>query len=311
MLFDLLILIGLLALGFLGLSLLMGELLTRPAVKPIEALPSDFGLPFEPVAFQSRDAIALPGWMIGPELPGPPVIILHGYTDRKSSYLDHARFLYEHGHPSVVYDQRGHGESATGRVSLGPLEARDLVAALEMLRETGRGDRFVLWGSSMGAAVGLLAASETVLVAGVISESSYETLEDVVADTLRIRYRVPRFPLVPAGLRIASLLAGVDLRDVSVARAVASLETPILFVSGECDPRMTPVVGERLFSLASKGLGHIVVSGADHAECWALGQPKYGENVLELIRYSLSGSGSVESRDRAATRVKRRILERI
>ena len=298
---DFLILIGLLALGFLGLSLLMGELLTRPAVKPVEALPSDFGLPFEPVAFQSRDGIALPGWMIGPELPGPPVMILHGYTDSKSSYLYHARFLYENGHPSVVFDQRGHGESAAGRVSLGPLEARDVVAVLETLQEAGRGEGFVLWGSSMGATVALLAASETALVAGVISESSYETLEDVVADTLRIRYRVPRFPLVPAGLRTASLLVGVDLREVSVARAVASLEIPILFVSGECDPRMTSDVGERLFSLASKGLGHIVVPGADHAECWALGQPKYGENVLELIRCSLWRAGAVDSRDRAAT----------
>ena len=301
MLSDLLILIGLLALGFLGLSLLMGELLTRPAVKPLEALPSDLGLPYEPVSFQSRDGIALPGWMIGPELPGPPVIILHGYTDRKSSYVYHARFLYEHGYPSVVYDQRGHGESAAGRVSLGPLEARDAVAALEMLREAGRGERFVVWGSSMGAAIALLAASQTVLVAGVISESSYETLEDVVADTLRIRYRVPRFPLVPAGLRIASLLAGVDLREVSISRAVASLEIPIVFVSGEFDPRMTSDVGERLFSLASKGLGHIVVPGADHAECWALGQPKYGEHVLELIRCSLSGPGSTDTHDRAAT----------
>jgi hypothetical protein len=278
--------LGLVVLIILGLSLLMSVLLTRPAVKPIGPRPTDLGLPYGCVSFDSHDGLELSGWIIGPELPGPPVVILHGYTDNKSSYLYHARFLYDRGHSSVIYDQRGHGESAPARTSLGPHEALDAVAVVEKLREAGRGERFVVWGSSMGAAVGLLAASQTRLIAGVVSESSFETLEGVVTATLRTRFHVPRFPLVPWGLGLASFLVGINLRDVSISRAVASLPIPVVFVSGERDPRMTPEVGERLFSRAAHGLGHIVVSGADHAECWAMGQPEYGEKVLELIRTS-------------------------
>lgn len=299
MLSNLLICLGLVMLGTLGLSMVMSLWLTRPAVKPMGPLPTDLGLPYERVCFDSHDGLELSGWIIGPEHPGPPVVILHGYTDNKSSYLHHARFLYENGHSSVIFDQRGHGESAPARTSLGPYEARDTVAVVEKLRGAGRGERFVVWGSSMGAAVGLLAAAKTTLIAGVISESSFEALEGVVADTLRTRYRLPRFPLVPLGLGLASFLVGSNLRDVSVSRAVASLEIPLLFVSGERDPRMTPEIGEKLVSLATQGLGHIVVSGADHAECWAMGQPEYGEKVLELIRTALSESRSAGSDVRA------------
>ncbi len=94
------------------------------------------------------------------------MVILHGYTDNKGSYLDQARFLFERGYPSLIYDQRGHGQSASAKVSLGPLEARDLAEAIRMLSERSRGNRFVVWGISMGAATALLAAADEPQIVG-------------------------------------------------------------------------------------------------------------------------------------------------
>jgi fermentation-respiration switch protein FrsA (DUF1100 family) len=137
----------------------------------------------------------------------------------------------------------------------------------------------------MGAATALLAAADSEAIAGVLSESSYEKLDHVVADTVRIRHRVPRFPLVPLALGLASRRTGVDLRKVSIHEAVEALgDRPLLVVSGERDQRMPPEVGERLLSRAGNGLGHLVVPGADHAECWPLGQPAYGEEVLRFLK---------------------------
>lgn len=268
-----------------GMALVFSLLLTQPPRKPLGQTPRDMGLPFEGIRFSSHDGLTLVGWLIGPELSRSPVVILHGYTDNKSSYLLHARFLYEHGYPSFIYDQRGHGESETARISLGPLEARDVHAALGMLSGKGRGDRFPVWGISMGAATALLAAAENKSVAGVISESSYERLDTVVADTVRIRHHVPRFPLVPLALALGSLRTGVNMRKVSISGAVAALgDRPLLVVSGESDPRMSPEVGERLLSHARRRQGHVIVPGANHAECWPLGQPAYGEKVLRFLK---------------------------
>jgi pimeloyl-ACP methyl ester carboxylesterase len=231
---------------------------------------------------------------VGPELVGPPVIILHGYTDNKSSFLPQARFLHEHAVPSLLLDHRGHGESESARVSLGPLEARDVVAVLQTLRDEGKGEQFLLWGVSMGAATALQAAARSRAISSVISESCYERLDQVVTDTLRLRLHLPRYPIVPLALFLASLSLRVRLREVSMPEVMEAIGSrPVLVVSGGRDPRMPPELGERLLARAANGMKHLVVPEADHAECWALGQPAYGDRVLELIEivYKERGKG--------------------
>jgi pimeloyl-ACP methyl ester carboxylesterase len=222
---------------------------------------------------------------VGPKLPGPPVLILHGYTDNKSSYLDQAKFLFDRGYPSLLVDLRGHGESDSATVSIGPLESRDVVAVVESLQKQRKGERFIIWGISMGAAAALLAAAECRAIAGVLAESSYERLDQVVADTLWLRFRFPRFPVVPLALHLASYRSGVDFFHVSVSDAVANLgDRPVQVVSGGNDRRMPPELGERLLARARNGMPHLVIPEADHSECWSLGQPAYGESVLRLIK---------------------------
>ena len=269
----------------LGLSFLFAELLIHPPrSRPTDFTPTDAGLPFEWVTFASHDGFRLMGWLVGPELRKPPVVILHGYTDNKGSYLDQARFLFDRGYPSLLYDQRGHGQSAPAKVSLGPLEARDLAEAIRMLSERGRGDRFVVWGISMGAATALLAAADEPQIVGVVAESSYERLYRVVVDTVRLRFRVPQFPLVPISLVIASMKIGFNLFQVHIGDAVKSLgERPLMLVSGAEDPRMTPELGSRLLAEAVGPADHLVIAGAGHAQCWPLGKAVYGERVLALL----------------------------
>ena len=269
----------------LGLSYFFAELLIHPPrSRPTDLTPADAGLPFEWVTFASHDGLRLMGWLVGPELRKPPVVILHGYTDNKGSYLDQARFLFDRGYPSLLYDQRGHGQSAPAKVSLGPLEARDLAEAIRMLSERGCGDRFAVWGVSMGAATALLAAADETQIVGVVAESSYERLYRVVVDTVRLRFRVPQFPLVPLSLAIASLKIGFNLFQVHIGDAVKSFgERPLILVSGAEDPRMTPELGSRLLAEAVGPADHLVISGAGHAQCWPLGRAVYGERILALL----------------------------
>ena len=282
---TLLFVVGVVTALLLGLSFLFAELLIHPPRnRPTDFTPSDAGLPFEWVTFASHDGLRLMGWLVGPELRKPPVVILHGYTDNKGSYLDQARFLFERGYPSLLYDQRGHGQSASAKVSLGPLEARDLAEAIRMLSERSHGHRFVVWGISMGAATALLAAADEPQIVGVVAESSYERLSRVVADTLRLRFHVPPFPLVPLSLAMASLKTGLNLFRVHIGDAVKSLGTrPLMLVSGAEDPRMTPELGSRLLDEAVGPADHLVIAGADHAQCWPLGKAEYGERVLGLL----------------------------
>lgn len=283
--------VGLALLGLVGLaavtgfSFLAAQLLIHPPPKaPTRTTPEDVGLPFEWVTFASHDGLRLVGWLVGPELRKPPVVVLHGYTDHKSSYLDHVRFLFEQGFPSLVYDQRGHGESSPAAVSLGPLEAADVGEALRMLKARGLGEKFVAWGISMGAATALLAAARFPEIRGVIAESSFERIDHVLADTIRLRFHVPSFPIVPLVLTAASILSKCNLFRVHIGDAVEALgDRPVLLVSGEADRRMTPEHGRRLLARSSGPTEHLVIAGADHAQCWPLGKEAYETSALRLL----------------------------
>ena len=289
-----LVLLGLVGLaGLVGSSFLAARLLIHPPRKaPTHLTPEDAGLPFEWVTFASHDGLRLMGWLIGPQLSKPPVVVLHGYTDHKSSYLDHARFLFDHGFPTLIYDQRGHGESSPAAVSLGPLEAVDVGEALRMLNERGLGERFVVWGISMGAATALLAAARFGQIAGVIAESSFERLDHVLADTVRLRFRVPSFPIAPLVLAAASILSRCNLFRVHIGDAVEALgDRPLLLVSGAEDQRMTPEHGRRLLARSAGPTEHLVIAGADHAQSWPLGKARYRESALQLLQSAAKRRG--------------------
>jgi alpha-beta hydrolase superfamily lysophospholipase len=279
---------GLVLIGLAGLVVfcfLAAQLLIHPPRRaPSHLTPASVGLPFESVTFASHDGLRLVGWLVGPELRKPPVVVLHGYTDHKGSYLDHARFLFDQGFPTLLYDQRGHGESSPAAVSLGPLEAADVGEALRMLAERELGGRSVVWGVSMGAATALLAAARFAKIQGVIAESSFERLDHVLADTIRLRFHVPSFPIVPLVLAAASLLCKHNLFRVHIGDAVEALGSrPLLLVSGAEDRRMTPEHGRRLLARSSGPTEHLVIAGADHAQCWPLGKVLYSESALRLL----------------------------
>ena len=287
---TLLVIAGLFLVGLAGFSFLAARLLIHPPRKALTHLtPEDAGLPFEWVTFASHDGLRLTGWLVGPQLSKPPVVVLHGYTDHKSSYLDHARFLFDHGFPTLLYDQRGHGESSPAAVSVGPLEAADVGEALRMLNGRGLGERFVVWGISMGAATALLAAARFGQIAGVIAESSFERLDHVLADTVRLRFHVPSFPIAPLVLAAASILSRCNLFRVHIGDAVEALgDRPLLLVSGAEDPRMTPEHGRRLLARSAGSTEHLVIAGADHAQSWPLGKALYSESALRLLESATS-----------------------
>ena len=275
-----------------GFSFLAARLLIHPQRKaPSRQTPREVGLPFESVTFSSHDGLRLTGWLVGPALRKAPIVMLHGYMDHKGSYLEQARFLFDHGFPTLLYDQRGHGESSSAAVSLGPLEAADVGEALGMLDRRGWGERVLVWGVSMGAATALLAAARFDRIAGVIAESSFERLDHVLADTIRLRFHVLSFPIVPLVLAAASLLSRCNLFRVHIGDAVEALgNRPLLLVSGAEDPRMTPQHGARLLARSSGPTEHLVIAGADHAQCWTLGKDLYRSSVLRL----LEAAGMVE-----------------
>src|SRR3954447_21893479 len=110
--------------------LLMTKLMLRSHRTPLTRTPADAGLPYEDVTFQASDGVSLAGWFIpGPAAPGPVVVWVHGWMwnrlgntagqtpvpDRDVDFLPATTALHEAGFHVLMFDLRGHGESASGK----------------------------------------------------------------------------------------------------------------------------------------------------------------------------------------------------
>ena len=188
--------LAVLALGYLSVGLFVATQLSSPVHHPIEHTPTDEGLRFQEVGFESSDGLDLKGWWISQEGSSRAVVMVHGLDTSKSSQyvLDTAPIYAQAGYSVLMLDLRGHGESEGERTILGYQEVRDVQRALSWLEEEKgfEPSEVVLHGWSMGGATVLRSAPGTG-VAAVVEESSYADLPLLLRDVLPEESGLPSF----------------------------------------------------------------------------------------------------------------------
>ncbi|HET9999705.1 MAG TPA: alpha/beta fold hydrolase [Ktedonobacteraceae bacterium] len=180
-----------------GVMLVLGrrfiEEFTRPGVTVEQGTPQWGGWTFpevmgEPptalqraVTFPSADGALLRGEFWAQTRSAPTIIISHGFHLPCVYFRSVAALEYAHGANILLFDYRGHGQSALLPTTCGNAEINDLMAAVDVAAsqsETRHGQVYI-HGFSMGAAVALLLPPHAA-VAGVIADSSYARLDEMV-----------------------------------------------------------------------------------------------------------------------------------
>jgi fermentation-respiration switch protein FrsA (DUF1100 family) len=255
---GLMILSGLLSLGYVGISSYIAEQLVYEAPRPIVRTPASMGLGFANVSFPSRDdQINLKGWLIPGLLPDGRltvdrmIIAVHGTRTNRESPDDHLMqltgALARNGFGVLGFDMRGMGESPPAPLSMGNLEQRDVLGAVDFLRrgqlpfpELGRPRIIGGLGISMGAATLLLAAAREPAIQSVVSDSAYADAAPLLEREIPKRKVavIGRIPgaLAPSALVMARILYGVDLFDARPVGSIASIAPrPLLLIHGAAD----------------------------------------------------------------------------
>lgn len=113
--------------------------------------------------------------------PAPTVVICHGYRTPSARLRPIAALEYSHGFNVLLFDFRGHGESAPAATTGGNAEVRDLQAALDVAvrQPEALPGQIILHGFSMGAAIALLTPPHPA-VAAIIADSPYARLDDIL-----------------------------------------------------------------------------------------------------------------------------------
>ena len=278
--------------GYVSYSMASG--VTKLDRSPLEGHPTEYGLPYENVAFSPRgdewDDIVLRGWLIEKERDELTVILVHGLNRNRTgdNALELAGRLFDRGFNVLLFDIRGHGESDGERLSAGYFEKWDVLGAYDFLAQRGASPEEIgLLGWSLGAATALLAAAEEPAIKAVVSDSSFADVHDLIAQETARATVFPQWvvPVFIPGMKIISrILYGIDVGAVVPERAAGTLGYPILVIHGEADERVPAEQSVRIHASAAAGSELWLSPGSEHADAVIDAPDEYVERVDAYFR---------------------------
>jgi pimeloyl-ACP methyl ester carboxylesterase len=252
--------------------------------------PSNYGLAFEEVHFESRDGTKLFGWWIpNPEAIGT-IVMCHGQTGSMDGDTHHAADLYKAGFSVFMFDFRAHGRSEGRWVTMGMYEKEDLLGALDFICEERNIGEVGVLGFSMGAAVALITAALSDRICAVVADSGYGRLKRTLAN-YAIARGVPGFiarPFAAWVLVIAAIRTEGRIDQSDPIRWTLHIgPRPILFIYGEDDCFVPMQDVDRMASLAKGPVEVWVVDDAGHRGAYKADPAEYNRRVTNFFKANL------------------------
>lgn len=250
--------LGFLAVVYVIIVGFSARLCVRPGRSRPWSDPSEVGLDFEDVAFESWDGVRLRGWFMPAETaggrPAPTIVSVHGWPwsrmgtqadnllndlpgSRPINLLPLFRSLHDAGYAVLAFDLRNFGESEARRLfTAGWHESRDLRGAVDWLetRPDVDGERVGVIGFSNGGNTLIYALPYLSIRAGV----AVQPTNGLVFQRHYSRALFgPLAPLVRWGVNFVMRLSGAPtypyLDTADAARGARDI--PVLYVQGTGD----------------------------------------------------------------------------
>lgn len=259
---------------------IVGDLLSRPALRAIGDPPHDLGAQRVEIAVPSASPVA--GWWSKGQSGAGVLLLLHGVRSDRTQMLARARFLRGAGYGTLLIDLPAHGESSGERITFGARESAGVVAALAFLRSEAPAERVGVIGVSLGAASTVLAHPQPSPEA-VVLESMYASIDAAVRDRLAMRLGRLGAPLAPMLLWQLPLRTGIDPSALRPIDHLAQLHAPVLIASGAEDRHTPWAATERLFDVAHEPKALWRVEGAAHVDLHAFAPVEYERRILAFF----------------------------
>jgi pimeloyl-ACP methyl ester carboxylesterase len=273
----------------LALALFLSWKMARRHVPDETRSPTEYGLPFEDIAFPAADGLTLRGWWIPGSDAERAIIMLHGQAGSMDPDVQYVPALHEAGFNVLMFDFRAHGRS-DGRIStIGYLEQRDVLGAVAFVYARGIA-RIGLFGFSMGARVALLAAPLCPGVKAVVADGGPPRMLPAIA----VRLQEMGLPEELARPLAWLTLAGTSLRvranllryePLYLAGRVAP--RPVLFIHGGRDPYIPAAEFAALVAAAGPGAEVWRVPEAGHRTTDEVYPDEYRRRVVDFFQRHL------------------------
>ena len=233
--------------------------------RTLDVSPAEIGLVFEDVSITTPDNEHLHGWYVPAENSRGVVLFFHGNAGNISHRLDSISIFNDLGLDTLIIDYRGYGQS-TGKTSEKGTYL-DAQAAWDYLIKTRRvpADRIIIFGRSLGGAIGAwLAARQT--PAAVIIESSFSSGVDMARRL---------YPFLPVRL--------ITRLKYPVVEYASQLNCPVLVVHSRHDEIIPFDMGQAIYAAVKSDKKFVELSG-DHNNGFLLSQEVYIAGIKDFIQ---------------------------
>ncbi|XP_024046016.1 uncharacterized protein LOC18050586 isoform X2 [Citrus clementina] len=167
------------------------------------------------------------------DTPLPCVVYCHGNSGCRADANEAAVILLPSNITLFTLDFSGSGLSDGDYVSLGWHEKDDLKVVVSYLRGNKQTSRIGLWGRSMGAVTSLLYGAEDPSIAGMVLDSAFSDLFDLMLELVDVyKIRLPKFTVkmaVQYMRRVIQKKAKFDIMDLNCLKLAPKTFIPALF----------------------------------------------------------------------------------
>lgn len=255
--------------------------------------PADLELAYRDVTFPSSDGVQLAGWYL-PTRNGAAVALMHGAGSTRSGVLEHAAVLAVHGYGVLLFDARGHGESAGRAMDFGWYGESDASGAVDFLtrqRDVAPG-RIGLLGVSMGGEQAIGAAGVDERVAAVVAEGATNRVAgdkgylDAYGVRGELQQRVDQVTYWLTGLLSGAPEPGSLRRSVATATTRPDPTSFLLITAGEVPDEghaAAYMTGSRTYAVQTW-----TVPGAGHTQGLETAPAAWEERVITFFADSLA-----------------------
>lgn len=250
---------------------------TFPKSDPVQAQSADS--PFREVILTTEDNLKIYAWY-APPTNGHAILMLHGHTANRDQLMGNADYLMPVGYGIMSIDFRNHGDSDGDRTSLGYHEVKDARAAYDFLMAQDEVDDVVIYGASMGGAVGSRLMQD-VDAAGLVIHATFADFPSTVRAGVVAR-GFPDFPITNLLLTMYTVMSGANWDEVHPEVHFANIKKPILLMHGTEDA-LIPVEHAYRLAAANDQVQLEIYEGGGHGDLFERDPDRYKGGFLGYL----------------------------
>ena len=212
-------------------------------------------------------------------------ILIHGYGMNQHYAGDYTEVYLQNGYQVLTPDLCASGETDGQYITMGVKDSEEIVVWTRKIKEQYPDAEIVLHGVSMGAATALMAAARDDIegVVAVIEDCGYTSVYEMFSTQLGVLFDLPEFPIMNCIDIVSGIKTGVMLSDATPIKVMDKIKVPVLFIHGEADKLIPPVMMEQLYDACKAKKEKFIVSGAGHGNSMSTDSKKYWSGIFDFL----------------------------